>query len=280
MSIDKFVQDGQDQKVIEKIYGKIADLLTQGEVLHYIALQKKPAVTLLPDSITISNKRIFLGEFTKLGLSTNFEIFIWKDIKDITFKEEIFGSKVTVIPLTGENLSIDYIPKVQARKLYQLIKQNLDGSKEPSSIPKSSPIVATSSIATVAALPDSSPITSNTTLDVEKPKSLNQQYAEQAKIQSSFEVKSQIPTASSGSSFIDPFQKDPKVIVEQDKVEIKSSFIPPTPIAVPVSTPTPAKEEQEDELTIKLKKLKTLYEKQLITQAEYESKKAEILSQL
>src|SRR5690606_26157285 len=117
-------------KVVEKIYKKIIDMLTHGEAINYIAIQKKPAVTLFPDSITISNKRIFLCEFTKLGLATNFEIFSWTDIKDIAFKEEIFGSKVTVIPFTGENLSIDYIPKVQARKLYQLIKDALENGKD------------------------------------------------------------------------------------------------------------------------------------------------------
>ncbi|HQS04529.1 MAG TPA: SHOCT domain-containing protein, partial [Daejeonella sp.] len=36
----------------------------------------------------------------------------------------------------------------------------------------------------------------------------------------------------------------------------------------------------EDELTQKLQKLKTLYEKQLISQEEYENKKAEILARL
>src|SRR5690606_594452 len=132
MSIDKFIQDGQDPKVAEKIHNKILDMLTHGEAINYIALQKKPAVTLLPDSIAISNRRIFLCEFTKLGLATNFEIFSWRDIKDIAFKEEIFGSKVTVIPFTGENLSIDYIPKVQARKLYQLIKEALENEKSVS----------------------------------------------------------------------------------------------------------------------------------------------------
>ena len=129
MSIDKFTQDGQDPKIVEKIYNKIADMLTHQERVNYIALQKKPAVTLLPDSVTISNKRIFLCEFTKLGLATNFEIFDWNDIKDIAFKEEIFGSKVTVIPFTGENLSIDYIPKTQARRLYQMIKDILEEIK-------------------------------------------------------------------------------------------------------------------------------------------------------
>ena len=36
----------------------------------------------------------------------------------------------------------------------------------------------------------------------------------------------------------------------------------------------------EDDLTQKLKKLKILFEKQLISQEEYERKKADILSQL
>lgn len=93
MSIDKFLQDGQDPKVVEKIYTKILDMLTHGESVNYIAVQKKPAVTLLPDSIAISNRRIFLCEFTKLGLATNFEIFSWRDIKDIAFKEEISAPK-------------------------------------------------------------------------------------------------------------------------------------------------------------------------------------------
>ncbi|MHB1179285.1 MAG: SHOCT domain-containing protein [Daejeonella sp.] len=39
-------------------------------------------------------------------------------------------------------------------------------------------------------------------------------------------------------------------------------------------------EEPEDEVALKLKKLKTLFEKQLITSEEYENKKADILSQL
>src|SRR5690606_8372138 len=194
------LQDGQDPKIVEKIHDKIIDMLTTGEFIQYIAVQKKPAVTLLPDSITVSNKRIFLCEFTKLGLATNFEIFSWSDIKDIAFKEEIFGSKVTVIPFTGENLTIDYIPKVQARKLYQIIKDALENKNNPHFI-----------------------------TEVEKP------------------------------AFVSPVE---------DEQEIFTILY-----AEPIT-------EEEDELTSKLKKLKTLYDRQLITQSEYESKKAELLSHL
>ncbi|EEI91881.1 hypothetical protein HMPREF0765_2595 [Sphingobacterium spiritivorum ATCC 33300] len=149
MIIDKYIQDGQDVKVVEKLVDKLKDMLTAGEQIDYIALQKKPAVTILPDSIAVSSKRIFLCEFTKLGLATNFEIFSWKDIKDIAFKEEIFGSKVTVIPFTGENLSIDYIPKIQARKLYQLIKGALENSKKEETQSEKEKIVISTPVAPV-----------------------------------------------------------------------------------------------------------------------------------
>lgn len=240
MSLDKFIQDGQDLKVVEKIYSKIVDMLTHGESLSYIALQKKPAVTLLPDSIAISNKRIFLCEFTKLGLATNFEIFSWKDIKDIAFKEEIFGSKVTVIPFTGENLSIDYIPKTQARKLYQLIKEALENVKIESeeTAPVTKPIVPIRDI-------------------YEEPKR-----EIPAPIQPAFETPKEQP------------------LVEQPIVVQDNTRVEPTPIFERTEVAPAATEVEEDEITLKLKKLKGLFDKQLISQAEYESKKAEILSQL
>ncbi|MGN0002329.1 MAG: PH domain-containing protein [Sphingobacterium composti] len=255
MSLDKFVQDGQDPKVIEKIYAKISTMLNQDEIVSYIALQKKPAVTLLPDSIAISNKRIFLCEFTKLGLATNFEIFDWKDIKDIAFKEEIFGSKVTVIPFTGENLSIDYIPKTQARRLYQLIKEVLEEIKSnPSKV-------------------ETKPIAEEVKPTFAKPTTtINEMYGERAQ---------SIPTP-----IIEEIQEEE--IEEQNFVQQDHTYVapvvpvapqhqPPTPTPIP---PTPVVDEVEDELTLKLKKLKNLYDKQLISQAEYDNKKAEILSQL
>lgn len=248
MSLDKFIQDGQDPKVVEKIYIKIQDMLTNGESVKYIAMQKKPAVTLLPDCIIISNRRIFLCEFTKLGLSTNFEIFNWKEIKDIAFKEEIFGSKVTVIPTNGENLSIDYIPKTQARKLFQLIKDALETSK----LENEDSVVIKTSVST----PKEAPKPIVPFRDIYEPTE-NKVIVE--------EIKAIVPPP-----VVAPAAPIEKPIAEH-KVEIEIAH---TPI------PSPAVTEVEDELTLKLKKLKSLYDKQLITQAEYENKKAEILDQL
>lgn len=243
MSIDKFIQDGQDPKIVEKIHTKILDMLTHGEAINYIAVQKKPAVTLLPDSIAITNRRIFLCEFTKLGLATNFEIFTWRDIKDIAFKEEIFGSKVTVIPFTSENLSIDYIPKVQARKLYQLIKEALESSQNTDE--------------------GESPVVVETRTEVKAP-SINEMYKQQAAERREMEQQMEPAPVNAAvekpvSMFQEPHSNTPQG---------------------PNSVETDLFADEEDEVTLKLKKLKNLFDKQLITQAEYESKKAEILSQI
>lgn len=240
MNMEQFAQDGQDIKIIEKLITKVQDMLTPGEKIDYIAVQKKPAVTILPDSITISNKRIFMCEFTKLGLATDFEIFGWQDIKDIAFKEEIFGSKVTVIPFTGENLSIDYIPKVQARKLYQYIKAALENYKK----------------AELAAEKEKIVIASSNPRDV---------VVEKAEIvlptPAPAPVATQTPTTPPPAPAAQPI--------------VSAPVVPPT---APVAAP--AVEEEDDEITLKLKKLKTLFDKQLITQDEYEQKKREVLSSL
>lgn len=268
--IDKFVQDGQDPKVVEKIHGKILDMLTPGESINYIALQKKPAVNLLPDSITLSNRRIFLCEFTKLGLATNFEIFPWKDIKDIAFKEEIFGSKVTVIPFTGENLTIDYIPKIQARKLYQLIKDALanlqnqkNEAKESTPVYGNKPAYSNPVVSSEEKVEPVKPAEPAKPVEAEKPVELPR-FEERPSLNSMFAQQNQQAQA-------------PKQ--EPQSYQQPTSFSSPS-----TAPPTPSQEvdkaEEDDEITLKLKKLKSLYDKQLITQAEYETKKAEVLSQL
>ena len=268
--IDKFVQDGQDPKVVEKIHGKILDMLTPGESINYIALQKKPAVNLLPDSITLSNRRIFLCEFTKLGLATNFEIFPWKDIKDIAFKEEIFGSKVTVIPFTGENLTIDYIPKIQARKLYQLIKDALanlqnqkNEAKESTPVYGNKPAYSNPVVSSEEKVESVKPAEPAKPVEAEKPVELPR-FEERPSLNSMFAQQNQQAQA-------------PKQ--EPQSYQQPTSFSSPA-TAAPSPSPEVDKAEEDDEITLKLKKLKSLYDKQLITQAEYETKKAEVLSQL
>lgn len=204
-NIDKFLIDEQDPKAVEKVIGKLNDLLTNGEEIIYLAVQKKPAVNLLPDSIAISNKRIFYCEPGNLGLTMNFKDISWKNIKEVSFKEEFFGAKFVCIPQHGENIVTDYIPKVQARKLHQAANEQLEQYKEL----------------------------------------LRQQQLEANRATAS---TVNIPLANTEET--------------------------------PAATSPQQSEHNEDDSTIKLRKLKALYDQQLITQTEYEIKKQAILDSL
>ncbi len=209
--IDRFLSDEQDPKAVEKVLGKLNDMLSSNEELIYLAVQKKPAVNLLPDCIAVSTKRIFYCTPGNLGFTMNFKDISWKSIKEVSFKEELFGSKFICVPQHGENIITEFIPKVQARKLYQAAYEQLETFKEEQRKTESDEKRATVSPVTVNAQAPEPPIVEN------------------------------------------------------------------TPVETPPPDHKPAVEEQEDETTLKLRKLKTLFDKQLITQEEYEAKKADIL---
>lgn len=130
INIDRFLADEQDPKAVEKVAGKLNDLLTSGEEILYLAVQKKPAVNLLPDCIAITNKRIFYCSPSNLGLTMNFKDISWKNVKEVSFKEGLLGSKFICVPQSGENIVTDFIPKVQVRKLHQAANQQLEEYNE------------------------------------------------------------------------------------------------------------------------------------------------------
>ena len=221
--MEQYITDDQDPKTVEKVIGKLRDMLTSGETIIYLAIQKKPAVTLIPDCIAVTNKRLIFCLPGNLGLTTSFSTYLWEDIKEVSFKEEFFGSKFITVPQTGENLSIDYIPKVQARKLYQFCNQQLEDNRELKR-------KRNSEAENIYTLNSGNPVRNDVAEDAE-----NTIYTE-------FEeaYKPEVGSVAQTNSIVEP----------------------------------------EDEVTSKLKKLKILFEKQLISQQEYEAKKADILSQL
>src|SRR6218665_3334083 len=128
--IDKFLNEQQDPATVEKVYSRLVDLLTTGEEILYIAVQKKPLVNLLPDCIAITNKRILFFTPANLGLSIKFVDFVWKDVVDVTTKEEIIGAVFSVKTVNGAEMGVDYLPKVQARKLYQYAQERKESERE------------------------------------------------------------------------------------------------------------------------------------------------------
>ena len=122
----KFLNEEQDPKAIEKIAAKLSDLLMKNEEIGYIAVQKKPAITVLPDSIVMTNKRIIICQPKNLGLSMDFIDYTWDQIEGTFVKENILGSEFSFSTKTDLSVSIDYIPKIQARKIFTYAKEQLD----------------------------------------------------------------------------------------------------------------------------------------------------------
>ncbi|HWZ14714.1 MAG TPA: PH domain-containing protein [Mucilaginibacter sp.] len=128
--IEKFLNEDQDPKAVEKIYLRLADLLTTGEDILYIAVQKKPIVNLFPDCIALTNKRILFFTPANLGLTIKFVDFVWKDIIDVYTKEEIIGAIFSVKTTNGAEMGVDYLPKIQARKLYQYAQERKEAERK------------------------------------------------------------------------------------------------------------------------------------------------------
>jgi hypothetical protein len=129
--IKSFLNEEQDPKAIEKITNKLQDLLMKNEEVGYIGVQKKPAITVFPDSIVLTNKRIIMCKPKNLGLSMDFIDYDWDDIAGTFVKENILGSEFSFSTKTELVINIDYIPKNQARKLYTFAKEQLEALKNP-----------------------------------------------------------------------------------------------------------------------------------------------------
>ncbi len=134
-NLKKILNEDQDPKAIEKITAKLENLLMSNEEIGYIAVQKKPAVTILPDSIVVTNKRIILCKPKNLGLSMEFVDYDWDDVAASFVKEGILGADFTFTTKSELTHTVDYLPKNQARKLYTYAKEQLDLLKNPVSAP-------------------------------------------------------------------------------------------------------------------------------------------------
>lgn len=125
-NLKKILNEDQDPKAIEKITSKLENLLMSNEEVGYIAVQKKPAITVFPDSIVVTNKRIILCKPKNLGLSMEFMDYDWDDIAGTFVKEGFLGADFSFSTITGLTHTVEYLPKNQARKLYTYAKEQLD----------------------------------------------------------------------------------------------------------------------------------------------------------
>ncbi len=119
--ISRFLSDEQDPGAAAQVFEKVSQLLTNGEEIAYIAVEK-PLVSLTPDSVVLTNKR-FIMYRPKLFGRVEFEDYIWRDLHSAELKEGVINSVFTVQTTEGLTLTVENLPKVQARKIYAFAQQ-------------------------------------------------------------------------------------------------------------------------------------------------------------
>ena len=120
--LSRFLGDEQDPKIVEKIVAKTKELLTRGEEIEYIGVQRKPIITLAPDAVVLTNKRFIIVRPKIMGMT--FIDHIWRDIKNIHMSEQLLTATVTCDLINGSKINIDSIPKKQARKIYSICQEH------------------------------------------------------------------------------------------------------------------------------------------------------------
>jgi hypothetical protein len=115
----QFMTEEQDPAVVERVYNRMKTLLTQGEVMRYIAVQKALTFDPTPEIVVLTNRR-FLHYRPKMMGGGDFTDYIWRDIRDVQLSEGSFRSTMVFSAVNGETIRIENLPKDQARRLYAI----------------------------------------------------------------------------------------------------------------------------------------------------------------
>jgi len=115
-SVSQFLSEEQDEAAIRKILPKVSELLTKDETIEYIAVQKKLVVNISPDAIVLTNKRFILVQPSLFGMQ--FQDHPWREVKDVHMSEQMIGATLSCTTIAGKKISLESIPKKQARKVY------------------------------------------------------------------------------------------------------------------------------------------------------------------
>lgn len=240
-NLKKILNEDQDPKAIEKITEKLDNLLMQGEEIGYIGVQKKPALTVFPDSIVMTNKRIIICKPKNLGLSMSFTDYDWQEIVAPMVKENLLGSEFSFVTKTDLTETIDYIPKNQARKLYTFAKEQLELSKRSTLFSKFEAHVEEAEI-----VPDLVPVE---TVEVEEVTDFSNFMEQPKQLVESTDFKEEI---------VEVISQNDEIVKENKSLDQLS----------------------KDELFEKLQNYKKLLDNGLILQGEYDALKNEVIKYL
>ncbi len=108
--------------LVDGMCQKVQSILTSQEVIQYVAIQQKPLMNLSPDAMIATNRRLIFFRSKLLG-RFEFQDYQWFDLSNAHVQQNLLGSVFTARHVSGQILSMDYLPKESAAAIYRLAQE-------------------------------------------------------------------------------------------------------------------------------------------------------------
>ena len=125
----QFLTEDQDPEQVAKVYDKVKQLLTRGEQVTYIAIQKAITYAPTPEVVVLTNRRFMHYQQNMLGRA-QFTDYIWRELKEARLEEGMLRATLTLYAANGETLTVDNLVKEQARRLYAIAQEMEENVRE------------------------------------------------------------------------------------------------------------------------------------------------------
>ena len=126
----RFLSEEQDPEVVEQVHPRVQELLTRDEEILYIAVQKfMMGILSNPEAVILTNRRFIVYRRT-LTRKVKFEDHLWRHLEDARLDEGRMRATLTLQTIKGQKLTIEHLPKEQARKLYAYAQEMEEKSHE------------------------------------------------------------------------------------------------------------------------------------------------------
>lgn len=127
--IAPFITEDQDPEQVKKAYQKVKQILTSGEKVLYIAIEKPLAIDLAPDVVVLTNRRFIDYRPNLMGKAT-FTDYIWRDLREAILTEHTFRATLLMRAANGDEILIENLDKAQARRLYAIAQEMEENVRE------------------------------------------------------------------------------------------------------------------------------------------------------
>lgn len=126
--VGRFCRDGQAAAKVREILANIQGILTREEYVEYLAIQSKP-MAMVPDYVILTNRRLIFYRAKLLG-RMDFSDFLWRELYDAKLQEGLLGSSLSMVTAGDQIVSMDYLPKDQARGAYRICQEREEEAAE------------------------------------------------------------------------------------------------------------------------------------------------------